>query len=344
MKKQFYAGLFIALVCTMPPAAAQAAPLYHLVRSVPLGGAIKWDYLRFDAPSGRIYVSHGTELTVVNARTSEVIGHVAGLSGSHGVAIDTAAGLGFADSSTTRKISVFSLKTLAVRGSVPALEDADGMLFDRPSGQVFTVGGDANADLVLDAATQRPVATIALGGSPESQVSDQAGAVFVDINDKNELVRINTRTDAITARWALPGCERPTGLAIDRANHVLFATCQNARMAVVNGDTGAMLANLPIGEGTDSAGFDPARERAFSSNRDGTLSVISEVSATKFVALPPVETAPGARTMAVDPATGWVFLVTAKVQSASPPKQPGAAPFYTFAPGSVRLLVYAPAG
>ena len=341
MKKQFYAGLFAALVCTVPPA-AQAAPLYHLVRSVPLGGAIKWDYLHFDAPSGRVYVSHGTELTVVSAATGGIIGHVAGLSGSHGVAIDTAAGLGFADSSQTRTISVFSLKTLVVSGSVPALEDADGMVFDRPSGQVFTVGGDAQADLVLNAATQRPAATIALGGSPESQVSDQAGAVFVDIKNKNELVRISTRSDAITGRWNLPGCEGPTGLAIDRANHVLFATCQNARMAVVNGDTGAMLANLPIGKGTDSAAFDPARKRAFSSNRDGTLSVISEVSATKFVALPPVETAPGARTMAVDPGTGRVFLVSAKVQSASPPKQPGAAPFYTFAPGSVRLLVYAP--
>ncbi|NNM56843.1 YncE family protein [Acidocella sp.] len=341
MKKQFYTGLFAALACAASPA-AQAAPLYHLVQSVPLGGAAKWDYLHFDAPSDRVYISHGTELTVVDARTGAIAGHVTGLAGSHGVAIDTAAGLGFADSSQNRMISVFSLKTLAVSARVPALEDADGMVFDKPSGQVFTVGGDASADLVLDGATQRQVATIALGGSPESQVSDQAGAIFVDLKNKNELARISTRTGAITGRWKLPGCEGPTGLAIDRARHVLFATCQNARMAVVNGDTGAMLANLPIGKGTDSAAFDPVRKLAFSSNRDGTLSVIAEVSATKFAVLPPVETEPGARTMAVDPATGRLFLVSATVQSATPPKQPNAAPFYTFLPGSVRLLIYAP--
>jgi DNA-binding beta-propeller fold protein YncE len=264
------------------------------------------------------------------------------LSGSHGVAIDTATGLGFADSSKTRTISIFSLKTLAVSKTIPALEDADGMVFDRPSNQVFTVGGDANALLAVDAAHDTALSTIALGGSPESQVSDQAGSVYVNINDKNELVRISTKTDAITARWPLPGCQGPVGLAIDTADHVLFSSCANAVMSVVNGETGAILATLPIGKGTDSADFDAARKLAFSSNRDGTLSVISEVSPTKFIALPAVQTAPGARTLAVDESTGRIFLVTAKVVSAGPPRHPGGAPDYAFAPGSLKLLVYAP--
>ncbi len=342
MKIRFLSALACALALAAATPAASAAPLYHLVQTVPLGGGIKWDYLHFDTPSNRVYISHGTELTVVSAASGHVIGHVRGLAGSHGVAIDTAASLGFADSSQTRTISIFSLKTLAVRKTIPALQDADGMVFDRPSQQVFTVGGDAHAVLALNPATDKPRATIALGGSPESQASDQAGALYINLKDKNEMVRISTKTDTITARWPLPGCVGPVGLAIDRAHHILFASCANAVMSVVNGETGALLASLPIGKGTDSAAFDPVRERAFSSNRDGTLSVISEVSPTKFVTLPAVQTAPGARTLAVDAATGRIFLVTAKVASAGPPKQPDGPPDYSFTPGSLKLLVYAP--
>ena len=346
MKKQVYPAILSALVLAAgfcAPSAAQAKPLYRLVQSVPLGGGIKWDYLHFDAPSGRVYISHGTELTVVSAKTGAIIGHVTGLNGSHGVAIDTAAGLGFADSGKSQSISIFDLKTLVVSKTIPALEDADGMVFDAPSNQVLTVGGDANAVLAVDAGSDAVRAAVALGGSPESMVSDQAGTAYININDKNELVRVDTKTDTITARWQLPGCEGPTGRAIDTANHVLFSSCANAVMSVVNGETGAILATLPIGKGTDSADFDPARKLAFSANRDGTLSVIQEVSPETFNALPPVQTALGARTLAVDTSNGRIFLVTAKVVSAGPPKHPGGAPSYVFAPGSVKLLVYAPA-
>lgn len=342
--KNFFCSLLAAAISAsvFATAAAQSAPLYHLAATIPLGGATKWDYLHFDPASNRVYISHYSELTVLDAKTGAIIGHVTGLHGSHGIAIDTAKGVGFADSGITQTISIFDLKNFETIKTIPALLDADGMVFDPASNQVFTVGGDAHAVLATDAATYQRKAEIPLGGAPESEIADGAGNLYININSTSQLVRIDTKTDAITGRWNLPGCVRPVGLAVDPATHVVFSSCANATMVVINGETGAELAKFPIGKGTDSAAFDPARKLAFSSNRDGTLSIIRENSAVSFTLLPPVTTEPGARTLAVDPASGDVFLVTAKLLSAGPPKHPGWAKNYKFVPGSVKALIYAP--
>jgi DNA-binding beta-propeller fold protein YncE len=316
--------------------------LYHLTQTIPLGGGVKWDYLHFDAATQRVFISQGDELTVVDAHSGKISGHVTGLRGSHGIAIDPKTGFGYADSSDTKTISIFNLKTLTVVQTMPALEDADGMLYDSVSDQVFVVGGDAAAMLAIDPHTNKVAKTIALGGKPEFLVSDEAGSVYVNISDKNQIVRLDTRTDAITARWRIAPCHRAVGLAIDAKTRRLFSSCANALMMVADADDGKIVAQLPIGKGTDSAAFDPVRARAFSANRDGTLSIIQEHGGNDVTALAAVKTALGARTMAVDPASGRIFLVTASVASAGPPKQPGGVPNYKFAPGTARLLILDP--
>lgn len=335
------AALAVAAFGTAP--ASAAAPLYTITKTVKLGGGVRWDYLHFDAVSDRLYISHGDELTVLNGKTGAVIGEVKGLDGSHGIAIDHANGLGYADGGKSETTSIFNLKTLKTVQKIPALLDADGMTFDKASNQVFVTGGDADAVRPIDARTNQPGALIPLGGAPEFLVTDGAGELYVNINDKNQIVKIDTHTDKVVARW-LVSCNSPTGLAMDTATHRLFSSCHDGHMAVLNADTGSIVATLPIGLGTDSAAFDPERKLAFSANRDGTLSVIREDDANHFTVLPAVKTELGARTMAVDPATGRIFEVTATVSGSTPPKQPGWSPNYKFVPHSFRALILDPAG
>jgi DNA-binding beta-propeller fold protein YncE len=323
-------------------AQAQTAPLYHLVRIVPLGGGIKWDYLHFDAPSERLYISHGTEVTVVNTKTDAVLGELAGTLGSHGIAVDPATGDVYADSAAKRLAFAFNPKSFAPLASVPVVLDPDGMAYDPASKQIFVAGGDGNAITPIDPATHKAASDIALGGAPEFLATDGAGSLYVNIEDKNELVRIDTATDKITARWPLDGCQHPKGLAIDSMARLVFSSCSNGAMDVLNADTGTLVATLLIGKGTDAAAFDPVRHRAFSSNGDGTLSVVSDAAPGNPVLLGTVKTAPGARTMTVDPATGRIFLVTAKVSKIIPAATPEDHPHDQFVPGSLKLLVYAP--
>ncbi len=325
-------------------APAKSAPgylqTYRLTQTIRLGGGPKWDYLNFDPATDRVYISHGTEITVLDARTGALAGRVTGLEGSHGIAIDAADGLGFADSALNESITVFDLKTLKAVKKIPALLDADGMVYDAASGQVYDVGGDANAAIVVNARTQKIVATIPLGGAPEFLVTDDAGSVYVNINDKDQIVKIDTAKNVIVARWPVAPCDSPTGLAIDPGTRRLFSSCHSGVMVVLDADSGKLVATLPIGKATDAAAFDPVRKLAFSSNRDGTLTVIKENGADDFKVVGNVKTAPGARTLAVDPATGRVFLVTATVKSAGPPKHPGGPPSYIFVPGTVKALVF----
>ena len=335
----FFSALAVASLLATPVA---AAPLYHLVKTVPLPGAVSWDYLHFDAPTHRLYVSHGTEVTVVNTRNDRVIGELNVQGGSHGIAVASGTGDIYADSSTQNIAYVFNPRTFAVIAAIQVVKDADGMAYDPASKQVFNVGGDGNGVTPIAAATNKAAPTIALGGAPEFLAADGAGSLYVNIKDKNELVRIDTATDRITARWPSTGCGAPTGLAIDPAKRLVFSSCRSGVMEVFNADTGAVVATLAIDKGTDSAAFDPTRHRAFSANSVGTISVISDAGA-KPVLLGTVKTAPGARTIAVDPASGDIYTVTGTATKMTPVTSPSGRPHFTFVPGSLKLLVYAPA-
>jgi len=336
------AAAFVAVSFVAGAFAAEPVASYRLVREVALGAPDHWDYVVFDAASGRVYVAHADRVSVVDGASGALIGNVAGMpGGTHGIAV--AAGKGYTDDGKAGIAVVFDLKTLKPIRTVKAEPDADGISFDSVSRHVFVIDGDSGKLTVIDPKDDTVVATIDAGGGLEFGLSGENGKFYVDGAQKNELVRVDTTTNKVDAHWPLSGCLKPHGLAIDRQTHRLFVSCVNKVMAVVNADTGALVASLPIGAGTDFAEFDPVRKRAFSSNRDGTLSVIAEKTPDSFDVLPAVQTAYGARTMAVDPRNGRLYLVTAdfaanETAAATDPRHR-----YTIKPGSVKLLIFAPA-
>ncbi|HQT64329.1 MAG: hypothetical protein B7Z75_04805 [Acidocella sp. 20-57-95] len=322
-------------------AEAQAKPPYVLTKTIALGGATKWDYLYFDAPSQRLFISHGDQVQVLNGKTGALIGTLTGLPGSHGIAVDPQTGIIYADSAKNQTVTLFDAKSFKPIKSLPVAEDADGMVYDPASHQIFVVGGDGNAITPVNTKTQKQLPDIALGGTPEFLAADGKGSLYVNINDKNTIVRIDTATNAITATWPTAPCVSPTGLAIDKVHRLLFSSCHSGVMLVMNADTGQVVGTLPIGTGTDAAAYDAVRKRVFSSNADGTLNIITGSAPQNFTDIS-MATAEGARTLAVDPRTGRIYLVTATVVSKTPPATPGGRPHYEFAPGSVRLLIFDP--
>jgi len=321
---------------------AQARPLYTLTATIPLGGAIKWDYLHFDSPTARLYISHGNEVTVVDTRHEKIIGALKNLPGSHGITVDPATGLIYADSAANSTLVAFNPQTLQPVATAPVLPDADGVTYDPFSKQIFVSGGDGDGFTPVSTATKKSAPTIALGSSPEFHVADANGSLYVDLVDANQISRINTTTNTITANWPVAPCQHPKGLAIDPATKTLFASCANATAVLLNAGTGKILTSFPIGKGTDAARFDPSHHRFLSSNGDGTLTIIAEPAPKKFVLISTQKTKPGARTMDVDPKTGRIFLVTARILKTVPPSNPSDHPHYIFAPNSLELLVYDP--
>lgn len=325
--------------------AAPAAPVaaYTITKTVALGAPQRWDYLTYDAPSGRLYISHGDRVTVVDGRSGAILGAVEGLpGGTHGIVV-VPGGRGYTDDGQAGIAASFDPSTFKIIHRIKAEPDADGIFYDTSSGHVFVIEGDSRTLTAIDPKTDAVAATVDAGEPLEFGVSGDNGKAYVDGVDKGDIVRIDTRTNKADAHWPMPGCEHPHGLAIDKNTHRLFSTCANKVMEVINADTGAIVASLPIGSGTDAAAFDTTRKLAFSSNRDGTLSIVAETSPDSFQALTPVTTEFGARTMAVDSQSGRIYLVTADFKA-----NPNAAPTdvrhrYTVTPGSVRLLFLDPA-
>jgi DNA-binding beta-propeller fold protein YncE len=320
----------------------QSPPAYTVTKSVPLGVPDRWDYVTFDPDSHRAYVAHGDRVTVVDGHDGTVLGEISGLpGGTHGIAIATAAGHGYTDDGKAGEAASFDLHTLKVEKRIKAAEDADAIAFDSVSAHVFVINGDTGSITVIDPQLNAAMATIDLGGKLEDAISGGNGKLYVNGAGKSEIVRVDTKTNRVDAHWPIPECERPHGLAIDRVTHRLFSSCVNSLMVVVNADSGAMVAKLPIGRGTDAAAFDPKRGYAFSSNGvDGTLSIIQEKDAQTFVSLGDLKTTVSARTMALDPETGRIYLVAAELEPAVANALPGTR--RTIVPGSVKLLFLDP--
>ena len=335
------AALCLVLACPAVRAAA-VEPSYKLTATVPLGAPDRWDYVIFDPATQRIYVAHGTAVTVVDATTLAVAGSLAGLDGAHGTAPVPALGKVFADSGKTGTVTAYDAGTLTPRATIKAVGDADAMIYDPASQQVIVVGGDSASAGFIDPRTDQLTATLPLEGSPEGVAVDGRGRLFVDLADRDEIAVVETATHRVVARWTLPGCHDPHGLALDPVTARLFASCPAGQMAVVDAGDGREIALLPIGKGTDSAVFDPARRLALSADGDGTISLVAETPSGGARALGAVPTTPGARTMAIDPATGRLFIAAATVAGVEPPRTPGARQRFTFVPGTLRLLVYTP--
>jgi DNA-binding beta-propeller fold protein YncE len=316
-------------------AALAAAPAYAPAGALPLGAPDRWDYVVYDA--GRIYVAHGDRVAVADAQTGRLIGEVQGISGgTHGIGV--AGGQGFTDDGRNGLAVAFDLKTLQVSKSIPVDKDADAIAADAAAGEVFVIEGDPGAVAVIDAKTDTLAASIKAGEKLEYGVSDQQGTLFVAGNENRDLVRIDTRARTVTAHWPTPDCASPHGLAYDAKTRRLFMGCINAKLMVVDAGSGKVIAELPIGRGSDAVAFDPVRRRVFSSNGvDGTISVYQQRSPDRYEALPDVVTAVSGRTMTVDPKSGRLYVAAAETD---PPATPGQRP--KVRPGTLKLLMFDP--
>lgn len=320
---------------------AQTPPAYSLTKTVALGAPDRWDYVVTDPATGRVYVAHGDRVTVLDAETGEIVGQVEGMpGGTHGVAISSATGQGFTDDGEKAEAVVFDPKTFKVLRRIHAADDADGMVLDPATGRIFVVEGDPGTMTVIDPKTDKAVATINAGEKMEYLAADRSGNVYVAGEAKSDLLKINARTAKIVARWPMPDCKSPHGLTFDQKGERVFIGCANAKMMVVDTQSGRVVADLPIGLGNDALAFDPVRRRVFSSNgRDGTISVYQQLSPDKYESMASITTAVSARTMAVDTRTGRLFVVAADV---SPSVTPGGRP--GIRPGTVRMMIYDPVG
>lgn len=319
--------------------AARSETSYTVLKTVKLGGDGSWDCLTVDSQARRLYISRGTHVMVVNADTGEVVGDIPGTNGVHGIALVPALGKGFTSNGRDNTVSVFDLKTLKVSKQIPVGKNPDIIIYDPKSELIFSGNGGSRDITAIDPRSETVKGTIPLDGKPEFAVADE-GHVYVNLEDKSVIARIDSRKLAVDARWSLAPCEEPTGLAIDEKHHRLFAACANKEMAVVNTADGRVVANVPAGAGADGAEFDSSGQMAFSPNgADGTLTIIHEDTPDKFSVVQTLSTQRGARTMTLDPKTHKVFLITAEF---GPPPAPTAErphPRPSIVPGSFTLLI-----
>lgn len=291
---------------------AAAGPGYHVANTYKLGGEGGWDYLTVDSAARRLYISRATHVMVVDADSGKSVGDIPDTPGVHGIALASDVGRGFTSNGREGTVSIFDIKTLATSSKVKVGANPDAILYDPATKRVFTFNGRSQDSTAIDAESGKVLGTIKLDGKPEFAASDGKGEVFVNIEDKSELTVIDPNKLEVMAKWPLAPCTEPSGLAMDRKNRRLFVGCDNKMMAVVDADSGKVLATPAIGEGVDATAFDSEAGLAFASCGEGVLTVVKEDSPTSFSVAENVKTQQGARTMALDEKTHNVFVVTAK--------------------------------
>ncbi|MGC9971541.1 MAG: YncE family protein [Bryobacteraceae bacterium] len=309
-------------------AAFAAATGYKLNQKIAIPGDGSWDYLTVDGSARRVYVSHGTEVNVLDADTGKLAGTLTGTLGVHGIALAREFNRGFISSGQTNDVAVFDLKTQEIVSRVTAGKKPDAIIYDRATKRVIVNNGGSASSTILNAADAKPEGDIELGGQPEFAAVDGKGKVFINLEDKNETVRIDPVQRKVEARWALKPCEAPSAMAMDRAARRLFIGCHNRMMAVVNADAGAVVQTLPIGERVDAAAFDRDAKLVFFSCGDGTVSVFHEDTPDRLTSVETLTTEPGAKTLALDSKTHNLFLSVAKREGK------------TIQPGTFHVLVY----
>lgn len=317
--KRFLGYLVLAFLLSQSLFAAD--PNLHVIKTYKLGGEGGWDYLKIDPDSRRLYISRATHVIVIDADSGKPVGDIPDTPGIHGIALAPDLGRGFTSNGREGTVTIFDLNTLKPITKVKAGENPDAIVFDSSTKRVFTFNGRSGDSTAIDAATGEVVGKVRLEGKPEFAVSTGTGEIFVNLEDKSELLALDPKDLKVKSRWPLAPCQEPSGLALDVKNRRLFAGCDNKMMAVVNADTGKVITTQPIGEGVDANGFDPDTGFAFASCGEGVLTVVHEDSPEKFSVAQSVPTQRGARTMALDPKTHQIFLVTAKF---GPPPEPTA--------------------
>lgn len=308
---RYWLSSLILLVAAV--ALAAAGPEYKVVNTYKVGGDGGWDYLTADAAARRLYISRGTHVIVLDLDSGKTVGDIADTPGVHGIALAPDLRRGFTSNGREGTVSIFDLKTLATSSKVKVGDNPDAILYDPATKRVFTFNGRSQDSTAIDAASGKVLGTIKLDGKPEFAASDGKGGLWVNIEDKGELVSLDPNKLEVKEKWPLAPCTEPTGLAIDKKNRRLFVGCDNKMMAVVNADTGKIVATPAIGEGVDATAFDDETRLAFAScGEDGVLTIVKEESPDKFSVAENVPTEKGARTLALDSKTHNVYVVTAK--------------------------------
>ena len=320
--------------------AALAQSNYHQLKKISIGGEGGWDYLIADASSGRVYVSHGAEVDVVDTKTGAVAGKITGLHGVHGIALAPEFNRGFISNGQSGTVTIFDLKTLDKIGEdVPAGKNPDCIIYDPGSKRVFAFNGRSSDATAIDAKDGKVAGTVALEGKPEFAAADGKGHVYVNIEDKSEVFDIDAKKLTVEHRWPLAPCEEPSGMAMDTKSRRIFSGCHNKMVAMLNADTGKVVAMPAIGDGVDATAFDPDTKYVFNSCGDGTLSIAHEDSPDKFTVVEQVKTVQRARTMALDAKTHNVYLAIADFEAA-PASGDKAQQRPKVVPGTFGLLEY----
>lgn len=331
-------NLALALAALITTAPAQSP--YKLHDTWKLGGDGSWDYMAVDAPAHILYIARLNRIMLVDTQSGKLLTEIKGLNHAHGVAFDTEGKVGYISDGGAGAILVFDRKNYNILATIPAGKNPDAVLYEPTQHRVFTFNGISHDATVIDATTNKVIATLPMPGKPEFSVTDNTGNVFVNIEEGSKILRIDAATLKVTATWPLAPAKGPSGLAIDREHHRLFSVCDNDKMAILDSQTGKLIAAPAIGEGADAAAFDPTHNLVFSSNGESATITILHPTKTGYALLQTVPTRPGARTMAVDPTTGTAYTVSADLGPKPPasPSNPKRRP--AIIPNSFVVLVY----
>ena len=304
------AAVLVLLGLIVPP--AFSSDDYHVVKKIPVPGAGSWDYLTVDEGARRLYVSHGTQVEVLDVDSGAIVGRITNTPGVHGIAIAPELGRGFVSDGQSSRVTIFDLKTLKTIGEAPSGKKPDAIIYDPATSRVFAFNGGSNSATAIDAADGKVAGTIDLGGGPEFATADGKGFLFDNLEDESLVLKIDARKLTVEQRWKTAPCESPSSMAMDQRNRRLFIGCRSHVMAVMNADTGQVITALPIGDHVDATAFDPDTGLIFNSNGEGTITVIHQDGPDKYSAVGTVKTLPRAKTMALDPKTHTLFLSTAE--------------------------------
>ena len=312
MRSHVLCSAMIAVLSCALLAAPASSGGYSVIKKIPLPGTGSWDYLTVDEAARRLYVSHGTQVEVLDIDALTVVGSIPKTLGVHGVALAPETGRGFVSNGQANNVTIFDLKTLKPIADVPAGQKPDAIIYDPATSRVFAFNGGSNSATAIDAAAGKVAGTVDLGGGPEFAAADGKGYVYDNLEDESLVLKINASDLKVEQRWPTAPCSSPSSMAMDRPNRRLFLGCRSKVMAVLNADTGKVITTLPIGDHVDATAFDTATKMIFNSNGEGTVTVIRQDDPDKYSMVETVKTAPRAKTMALDPKTHRLFLSTAE--------------------------------
>src|SRR5580658_96561 len=316
---------FTLLICSQYKLAAQGASGYQVIKTFHIASSGGWDYIAAGPGNNRIYVSHGTQVNILDEKMGDSVGYIPGTTGVHGIAFCSELNRGYTSNGRLNTVTVFDLVTNQIITQIPAGENPDAIMYDAFSKKIITCNGRSKDLSVIDPQTNKVVATIPVGGKPETAVSDNAGKIYVNIEDKNEISAINISTNTVEASWSIAPGDGPTGLAIDIKTKRLFAGCDKL-LIVLDATTGKVVDKLPIANGCDGVAFDNGLQYVFASCGEGKLSIIQESGADAFKVIDNVPTKRSARTIAIDEKTHEVFLPAADTENAAAGERPKVIP------------------